>query len=166
MASDRSRNVHQEAGMAAHEITTEADSGTVPVACTLTPADLAAQRARWEQHVAEAMTERAETADGLRLTFRREPGTAEELRRLAAMENECCSWAGWTVTEHAGKLVLEVISTGEGIAALHVMFSTLQPAPADQTGLPLELQDRNDHGLSPVRDRRDGRRDIGGIDRV
>jgi hypothetical protein len=129
MASDRSRNIHQEAGMAAHEIMTEGDSGTVPVACTLTPADLAAQRVRWERLAARAMTGRAETADGLRLTFRPEPGAAGELRRLAAVENECCSWAVWTVTEHAGKLVLEVTSAADGVAALHALFGALQPGP-------------------------------------
>ena len=35
------------------------DDGTVPVACALTPADLAAQGARWERLAARAMTERA-----------------------------------------------------------------------------------------------------------
>jgi hypothetical protein len=122
--------------MDAHEIAAGADSGTVPTACTLTPADLAAQGARWERLAARAMNGRAETADGLRLTFRPEPGTVDELRRLAAAENECCPWAGWTVTEDAGRLVLDATSTGTGIAALHSLFSALQPVPADEAGLP------------------------------
>ena len=122
--------------MGAHEIATE-DTAAVPVACTLTPAGLAAQGERWERLAARAMTGRAETADGLRLTFRAEPGAADELRELAAVENECCPWARWTVTEDAGKLVLGVTSAADGIAALHVLFSALQPSPADQAGLPL-----------------------------
>jgi hypothetical protein len=121
--------------MGADEIATE--DTAVPVACTLTPAGLAAQGERWERLAARAMTGRAETADGLRLTFRPEPGAADELRELAAVENECCPWARWTVTEDAGKLVLGVTSAADGIAALHVLFSGLQPSPADQAGLPL-----------------------------
>jgi hypothetical protein len=96
--------------------------GAAPVACTLTPADLAAQAGRWHQLMARAMTERAETADGLRMSFRREPGTEEELRRLVAVESECCAWADWSVDTSAGNLMLEVRSAGEGIATLHGMF--------------------------------------------
>jgi hypothetical protein len=97
-------------------------SSAVPVACTLTSADLAAQADRWQQLMARAMTERAETADGLRMSFRREPGAEEELRRLVAVESECCAWADWTVDMSAGTLMLEVHSTGVGIATLHGMF--------------------------------------------
>ena len=57
---------------------------SVPVACTLGVADLAAQRRRWEQLMARAQTGRAETADGLRLSFR--PEAEEELRALVAVE--------------------------------------------------------------------------------
>jgi len=94
-----------------------------PVACTLTPAGLAAQAKRWEQLMARALTGRAETADGMRLSFRPGPGTEGELRALVAVEAECCSWASWTVERTAGTIVLQVRSTAEGIAALHGMFT-------------------------------------------
>ena len=94
-----------------------------PVACTLTPAGLAAQARRWEQLMARALTGRAETADGVRLSFRPGPGTEGELRALVAAETGCCSWATWTVERTAGTIVLQVRSTAEGIAALHGMFT-------------------------------------------
>jgi len=94
-----------------------------PVACTLTPAGLAAQARRWEQLMARALTGRAQTADGVRLSFRPGPGTEGELRALVAVETECCSWATWTVERTAGTIVLQVRSTAEGIAALHGMFT-------------------------------------------
>ena len=56
----------------------------IPVACTLTAAGLATQRRRWEQLMARALTGRAETADGLRLSFR--PEAEDELRALVAVE--------------------------------------------------------------------------------
>jgi len=101
---------------------TDQADGTEPVACTLTPTDLAAQAGRWARLLARAMTERAETADGLRVSFRPDPGAEEELRSLVAVESECCRWAAWTVQASAGTIELDVRSTGVGIATLHGMF--------------------------------------------
>jgi len=81
---------------------------TTPVACTLTAAGFAAQSERWERLIGRAMTERVETADGVRLSFRAEPGTEDELRALVAVETECCPWATWTVERAAGTVVLDV----------------------------------------------------------
>jgi hypothetical protein len=92
----------------------------IPVACTLTAGGLAAQRRRWEQLMARTLTGRAETADGLRLSFR--PEAEDELRALVAVEAGCCAWAAWTVEPTAGAVVLDVRSAAEGIATLHVMF--------------------------------------------
>jgi hypothetical protein len=91
-----------------------------PVACTLGVADLAVQARLWEQLMARALTGRAETADGLRLTFR--PEAEAELRALVAVETGCCAWAAWTVEPTAGAVVLDVRSADEGIATLHTMF--------------------------------------------
>ena len=93
---------------------------TTPVACTLSAAGLGAQVQRWQRLMGRAMTERAETADGLRLSF--QPEAEEELRALAAVETECCRWATWTVERTAGAIVLRARSNAEGVAALHAMF--------------------------------------------
>ena len=93
---------------------------STPVACTLGVAGLAAQRRRWEELMARALTGRAETADGLRLTFR--PEAEAELRALVAVETECCAWAAWTVEPTAGAVVLDVRSADEGVATVHTMF--------------------------------------------
>jgi hypothetical protein len=96
-------------------------SEPVPVACTLTPADLAGQARRWQQLMKRALTGRAETPDGLRLSFR--PEAQDELRALAAVEAECCAWATWTIEPAAGAVVLDVRAVAEGGAtALHLMF--------------------------------------------
>jgi len=108
--------------MTTPRITTDQAGDTVLVACALTPSDLAAQAGRWQRLMARAMTERTETADGLRMSFRPEPGTEEELRKLVAVESECCAWADWTVALSTGTLVLDVRSAGVGIATLHGMF--------------------------------------------
>ena len=104
------------------QISTDQADGAAPVACTLTAAALASQADRWQQLIARAMTERTETADGLRIAFRPGPGTEDELRALVATETECCRWAAWTVEANAAATLLDVRSTGPGIAALHEMF--------------------------------------------
>jgi hypothetical protein len=109
------------------QITAGENAGTVPVACALTPADLVAQRHRWERLIGRAMTERAEAADGLRLAFRPAPGVEEELREIVAVENECCPWATWTIEANSGRVVLDVCSAAAGIAVLHRMFTGLSP---------------------------------------
>ncbi len=95
---------------------------SIPIACTLTAGGLADQYRRWQQLMARALTGRAETPDGLRLSFRPEAGAEAELRALVAVETGCCAWATWTVEPTAGAVVLDVRAAGEGIAALHAMF--------------------------------------------
>ena len=102
----------------------------IPVACTLTPANLAGPHRRWQQLMARALTGRAGTPGGLRLSFR--PEAEDELRALVAVEAECCAWAAWTVEPAAGAVVLDVRSAAEGaegVTALHLMFGA-DPAHA------------------------------------
>lgn len=111
--------------MTAAQMPAEDTAAEPPVACSLTRAGVAAQLGRWARLVAAALTGHTRTADGVRLSFRPEPGTEEELRALVAVEAECCSWAAWTVQASPKDLVLDVRATGDGVAALHGMF----PAP-------------------------------------
>jgi len=104
-------------------------TGEVPVACTLTAAGLAAQAGRWERLAARAMTGRTQTEHGLRIRFRPGEGAEEELRALAAVENDCCPWATWTVEAGPEHVVLDVRSDGAGIVVLHGMFTGQRPAP-------------------------------------
>jgi hypothetical protein len=85
--------------------------------------DLARQSSRWNVLRARAGLERVETETGLRLYFAREAGVEDELRALVAIERECCRWADWAVDPEDERLVMCVCSTGEGVVALHGMFS-------------------------------------------
>lgn len=103
---------------------------SAPVACILTEADLATQSGRWERLIAGAMTDRAETEDGLRISFRPEPSAEEELRALVAVETRCCAWATWTVERTPEVIVLEVRSAAAGgITALHAMLCQVTWCP-------------------------------------
>lgn len=105
------------------------DAAAVPVACSLTRAGLAEQAGRWERLAARALTGRTQTADGISLSFRPEPGAEEELRALTAVETRCCPWATWVVRGSGTQLVLDVRSAGAGVTTLHGMFTGLRQAP-------------------------------------
>ena len=92
------------------------------VACTLTDTDLKTQRERWIALGDNFGLGRQETEDGLRLSFRSHPAIREELDALVAVENECCSWAAWSVEEEGDTLVMAASSKGTGVTTLHGMF--------------------------------------------
>ena len=95
------------------------------VACTLNETNLRTQRERWINLVENFGIARHETADGLRLTFKDHPAVAAELEALVQVENDCCSWAAWTVERSEDSaLVMAARSQGEGIATLHGMFTS------------------------------------------
>ncbi len=93
------------------------------IACTLGANDLAALAARWRTVRSEAELGRHNTREGLRMEFRADAGVEDELRALVAVESECCAWATWNVEGQTDRLSVVVASTGEGIVALHGMFT-------------------------------------------
>ena len=98
------------------------------VACTLIDTDLKTQRERWINLGENFGLGRYETDDGLRLTFKDHPAVEAELQALVAVENECCSWAAWSIERGKdGALVMAARSQDDGIAALHGMFTSATP---------------------------------------
>jgi hypothetical protein len=65
---------------------------TVPVACTLSQADLGDQAASWHAVLRGSILGLEELSDGFALSVAHSPATAQELRRLASLEGECCGW--------------------------------------------------------------------------
>src|SRR5215470_4464259 len=85
------------------------------VACTLTETNLKTQRERWINLGRSFGRGRETTDDGLRLLFDNHAAVESELRALVAVENDCCSWAEWSVEQDAGMLVMAARSRGDGI---------------------------------------------------
>lgn len=112
--------------MATWQMRNDSDTPDEPVACALASADRATQADRWKHIAKRAMTQRARTARGIRVTFRNDPGVEDSLRQLVTIESECCAWATWIVEKHEEELILDVSSaTDEGIAALYGMLTGL-----------------------------------------
>jgi hypothetical protein len=96
---------------------------SVDIACSLSPAALESRRERWRRLLADSGLGHDQTPDGLRLRFRPDAGVAAALDELAAAERECCRWADWSVEAGAGELALVVRAAGDGVPALHAMFT-------------------------------------------
>jgi hypothetical protein len=89
--------------------------------CTLTSDELVTRGARWR---ALGAADVADTTVGLRLSF---PARAEtELRELARLERECCSFARWDVTRQGDRAVLDITAEGEAVAAVQSLFASLR----------------------------------------
>src|SRR3954452_1000263 len=97
------------------------------VACTLSATNLKTQRDRWINIGTNFGRGRTKADDGIRLLFIDHPAVEEELNALVAVENECCSWAAWSVERENGLLVTAARSQGEGVATLHGMFTAAIP---------------------------------------
>jgi hypothetical protein len=96
------------------------------VACTLNGSSMGERRERWHRLARSSFVERTETADGLTLAFRDDPGVEVELAELAGLERDCCAFASWSVARRGGELELRVAApSDEGVAALHGMFRSL-----------------------------------------
>jgi hypothetical protein len=89
--------------------------------CTLTSDERATRGDRWR---ALGTADVADTPNGLRLSF---PAAAEtELRELAGLERECCSFARWEVTTRDGRAVLDVTAEGDAVPAVQALFGSLR----------------------------------------
>jgi hypothetical protein len=108
------------------EVTMDDDHGSAVVACTLGRGDLARRAARWEALAGRSLARAARTDGGLRLVFRADPGAADELSDLVALERECCAFAAWSVHENRAELILDITGDGDqAAAAVQSLFPAL-----------------------------------------
>jgi hypothetical protein len=98
-----------------------------PIACTLGSSALGTQIERWMKLYAGAGTERVETDDGLRVSFRSDPAVETELRDLVAIELECCAWADWSIQRAAEQLTLAISAKGDGVPVIHTWLLDQTP---------------------------------------
>jgi hypothetical protein len=116
-----------------------------PIACTLDGGAFGERVAEWETLAQRSLIESTQTATGVRLRFRDEPGVEEELRRLLALEEACCAFLTFDLDSAGAELVLSVRGPAEAAelvgAFLHLTvvqqprqlhaMGERPPAPAD-----------------------------------
>lgn len=93
-----------------------------PVACRLSPLEMASRRQLWEEVADAALLRKDPTQRGARLQFRALPGIEERLRQLAELEKDCCAFASFSVVGSDDRVLLDVESSGDGVEAVRRMF--------------------------------------------
>ena len=89
--------------------------------CSLSAGDYADRRAAWDRLNARALREQRKTPAGMELRFARE--AEADLRELARLEAECCSFADWNVRPDGAEVRLEVTAPAESVPAVHALFA-------------------------------------------
>lgn len=93
-----------------------------PVACKLSPLEMADRRRLWEEVAGLALFDKQATGRGARLQFHALPGVEERLGKLAELEQDCCGFATFSVGAAGDRVLLHVESSGEGVEAVQQMF--------------------------------------------
>ena len=66
------------------------DALDLPIACSLTAADLGDREAEWRALLETSLVLRERIPSGVRITV--QPPAIEELHRLIDLERDCCAW--------------------------------------------------------------------------
>jgi hypothetical protein len=97
-------------------------------ACSLVQRDLVVRHERWLHLCDHALSAKEPTHRGMKLRFRRLKHVEVELRQLAKLERDCCSFAAWSVVREGTDVVLEVSAYGDAAVAARALFDEI-PAP-------------------------------------
>ena len=89
----------------------------VPIACSLTAAELVDRGAAWSKLLGTSLVASARVTDGLRVTVH--PGALSSLRALVKLERECCPWIDFRFDGDS----LVMTAPGHGEEVLLQMFS-------------------------------------------
>ena len=89
----------------------------IPIACSLSPGDLAKQEKAWRTFIGSSLLTRERVTGGLRLNVR--PGEGPHLNALVEMERICCPWITFAVKGES----VTMTAQGDGEDVLVQMFS-------------------------------------------
>jgi hypothetical protein len=98
---------------------------TLPLACTLGPADGVARLARWRS-MGAAHGAGHERGEGyVLLRFRDDVGVADDLAELVDAERSCCPFLGWDLERSATGLAIRITGSADALASLPFASSRL-----------------------------------------
>lgn len=95
----------------------------LPIACTLGPDDGRSRMDRWQQLAEKANPAARRSGRQLEIRFEKGPGVQQELELLAAAEQQCCSFVGWTVSAHEPVLhVTAPVDNPDAVEPIALLF--------------------------------------------
>jgi hypothetical protein len=106
----------------------------VPIACTLTAADLHDRQKAWLK-IGRYSAGSENVPGGLAVVFDAASGVDASLRELVRLEAECCAWMTFTLERAPGKVVMVVTGAGEeGERGVREAFAPLASAGPQTAG--------------------------------
>jgi hypothetical protein len=95
----------------------DASPDDIPIACSLSEADLGDREAEWRALLDASPVRRERIPSGVRMTV--QPGGSEELHRLIDLERACCAWMQF---EFEGPETVSITASAAGVDVLVAMF--------------------------------------------
>ena len=99
------------------------DSGTPPIACTLSSDELADRSTEWTELLAR-VAEREATANGIRLRLPNTPQVAATAADLIVREVQCCAFFTFVLDVNATAMWLEVSTPPDGRELVEALFGS------------------------------------------
>ena len=93
-----------------------------PIACTLQPDSMVGRMGDW-QRLLGFVTARSTTEGGVRLELAAQV-PIDEVARLAAAEQECCSFLSFSLTIDPRGVALEVLAPPDALPIVHTLFGS------------------------------------------
>ena len=94
----------------------------IPIACTLTGPELAERRRTILDLVRKARIRTRCSQDGYSYEFQMDADTSEQLKRLVALERQCCPFLSFDITETANLIRLDVTGLPEAVRVIEDFF--------------------------------------------
>ncbi len=107
---------------------------TDEIACTLSPADMAARGEELREISRAALTGRTREASGVRLVYRPSETTEAALGDLVRRERECCPFLDFRLDAHSERLTLEITGPSDAQEVLDAIFERSVPAEESDHG--------------------------------
>jgi hypothetical protein len=95
---------------------------TEPVACLLDGESYRTRIARMKALMEHALIARERGATAVRLRFRTDAGVEAHLKELIALEQECCPFLAFDLTQRPGEIVLTISGPESATALLDDAF--------------------------------------------
>jgi hypothetical protein len=94
----------------------------LPVVCTLSAAELQERKATILDSIRNAAAGRTAIRQGYRYEFSNQGTVSQDVRRLVELEQQCCKFLGFNVTENENTIRLDVTGQPAALAIIEDLF--------------------------------------------
>jgi hypothetical protein len=95
----------------------------LPIACALGAGAMKTRSHEWTTLARTSLVGRQLHARGVVLRYRRDPATEAELRRLVALENDCCAFLAFELIVQERELALTITGPEQAILLIREYWS-------------------------------------------